>query len=307
MSGQLNLSSKHSVPLNHLERNKPFNMMIRDYLKSIPHIILPKHGLTLYAGLMANAKIQRLKNRLIRRFIEKHGVNMQEAEQTDLAHYACFNDFFIRHLKPGCRTISAADIVSPVDGSMSELGDIDAGKLLQAKGRYYSVEELLACDKQTAQAFHSGHFMTLYLSPKDYHRVHMPITGRLTEMTYVPGRFYSVKPALSRVIPNLFARNQRLVVTFQTPIGPMVMVLVGATVVGRIGTTWEGDIKRSRQIRKTVYTGEKIIKKGEEMGYFKLGSTVILLFSQEVKMRWLETHQSGNSIRLGEALGQVEA
>jgi len=281
-------------------------MMIRDYLKSIPHILLPKHALTLYAGLLANLKINRIKNRLIRRFIQEHGVNMQEAEHENLSYYACFNDFFIRHLKPGCRPIAAADIVSPVDGSISEVGEIHQGQLLQAKGRYYSVEELLACSSTIAKRFNSGHFITIYLSPKDYHRVHMPIEGVLSEMTYVPGRFYSVQPALSRVIPHLFARNQRLVVQFETSIGLMAMVLVGATVVGRIGTAWSGDIARSRNIRKTAYTHEKILKKGEEMGYFKLGSTVILLFSQEAKMRWHESLTSEKTIFLGEMLGEIQ-
>lgn len=280
-------------------------MMINDYLKSLPHIILPKHALTLYAGLLANVKIRIIKNRLIRKFIRKHGVNMQEAAHENIDDYACFNDFFIRHLKPGSRTIEDADIVSPVDGAVSELGDIQAGQLLQAKGRYYSVQELLACDQTLASDFNSGHFITLYLSPKDYHRVHMPMDGILSETLYVPGRFYSVQPALSRVIPNLFARNQRLVVQFETSIGRMAMVLVGATVVGRIGTAWQGDVPRSRYIRKAVYTDKKLIKKGEEMGYFKLGSTVILLFSQEAKMHWHQDMTSGKSIRLGEILGEI--
>lgn len=280
-------------------------MMINDYLKSLPHIILPKHALTLYAGLVANLKIRIIKNRLIRKFIRKHGVNMQEAAHQDIEYYACFNDFFIRHLKPGVRTIENVDIVSPVDGAVSEVGDIQEGQLLQAKGRYYSVQELLACNSKTADEFKSGHFITLYLSPKDYHRVHMPMDGNLSETIYVPGRFYSVQPALSRVIPNLFARNQRLIVQFDTSIGRMAMVLVGATVVGRIGTAWQGDIPRSRQIRKTVYNDKKLIKKGDEMGYFKLGSTVILLFSQEAKMRWEQNLTSGKSIRLGEGMGKI--
>lgn len=279
--------------------------MMNDYLKSIPHIILPKHALTLYAGLVANLKVPFIKNRLIRRFIEKHGVNMEEAAQPDITHYACFNDFFIRHLKPGCRPMASADIVSPVDGAVSEMGSIQTGQLLQAKGRYYSVQELLACDKVTAQQFHSGHFATLYLSPKDYHRVHMPIDGMLSQMTYVPGRFYSVQPALTKTIPDLFSKNQRLVVQFQTSVGLMAMVLVGATVVGRIGTAWQGDIARSRDIRKIAYTQEKHLKKGEEMGYFKLGSTVILLFSQEVPMQWHQALATGQSIRLGEAMGDI--
>lgn len=277
--------------------------MINDQLKSLFHILLPKHALTLYAGLLANLKIPVVKNRLIHRFIKKHGVNMQEAEQPDINQYACFNDFFIRHLKPGCRPIASADIVSPVDGVISEIGEIQAGKLLQAKGRYYSVQSLLACDKNTAKNFENGHFSTIYLSPKDYHRVHMPLDGYLKEMTYVPGRFYSVQPLLAKTMPDLFSKNQRLVIHFQTDIGRMAMVLVGATVVGRIGTAWHGDIARSRDIRKTVYTENKRYQKGDEVGYFKLGSTVILLFSEEAAMKWSSKLGANQDIRLGNEMG----
>lgn len=282
--------------------------MPSDLLKTVPQYLLPKKGLTAFAGCMADIKNTRVKNHLIQNFIKKYQVNMSEALIEDPKAYACFNDFFIRHLKPECRPLATADIISPVDGSVSELGSIVAGQLIQAKGKKYSVEELLACDTATAQQFEQGQFATLYLSPKDYHRVHMPVAGRLVSMNYIPGALFSVQPTTARVVPKLFARNERLAVFFDTKMGPMVMVMVGATIVGAIGTSWHGDIKRIKKKIAFDYreaTTEQDLAQGEEMGYFKLGSTVVLLFANGQQMQWESSLKAGESIRFGQALGSI--
>lgn len=279
--------------------------MVSDYIKTFPQFIIPKQGLTSFAGLMANIKHPRIKNRLIRNFIKKYHVNMSEALVEDPNAYACFNDFFTRHLKPSARPLANTAVISPVDGFVSEIGRIDSGKVLQAKKKFYSVKQLLAFDAKS-DLFEHGIFATLYLSPKDYHRVHMPITGLLEKMIYVPGKLFSVQPTTARVIPHLFARNERLVVFFDTQIGPMAMVLVGATIVGGIGTSWHGDIRRGP--KTTTYTypqegDEKIsLAKGDEMGYFKLGSTVVLLFANSQNLSWNEQLHAGNKIVFGQGL-----
>lgn len=281
--------------------------MLSENFKTRLQYFLPKHAITFFFGKLAEIKFVIVKNYFINRFIRKYNVNMQEAESIDPNHYASFNDFFIRQLKPECRPISNADIISPVDGAVSEIGDISEGKLLQAKGRYYTVQELLACDLALSQEFNSGRFATLYLSPKDYHRVHMPLDAKLEKMTYVPGRLFSVNPATARVVPQLFARNERLVAWFTTEIGKMAMVLVGATIVGRIGTSFGGDLKRSHKPMHFDYKGansnEMFLQKASEMGYFKLGSTVVLLFADNSKMHWRQDLKAGDPIRFGEALG----
>ncbi|MCP0914954.1 MULTISPECIES: archaetidylserine decarboxylase [Legionella] len=284
--------------------------MLSDYLKTFPQFVLPKRALTAFAGCLANVKNPAVKNQLIRHFIRRFAVDMTEAREERPEQYACFNDFFIRQLKPECRPLASADILSPVDGFISELGEINAGKLLQAKGWYYSVQELLAGDEQKSKQFAHGRFATLYLSPKDYHRVHMPIDAVLKEMIYVPGKLFSVQPATARVIPRLFARNERLVVYFETKIGPMAMVLVGATIVGGIGTSWHGDIMRGRKPAQYVYPEEGenayALSQAQEMGYFKLGSTVILMFAEGQSMQWLEQLHAGKQIRFGEAFGRIK-
>jgi phosphatidylserine decarboxylase len=278
--------------------------MSLDLIKTVPQYVIPKQGLTVFAGCMANVKNPRVKNYLIERFIKKYQVNMSEALIEDPRAYACFNDFFIRHLKPECRPITQADIISPVDGSVSELGRIEEGQIVQAKGREYSVEELLACDKECAKQFVHGRFATLYLSPKDYHRVHMPIDAELLSMTYIPGSLFSVQPTTARVVPKLFARNERLVVNFETKVGLMAMVMVGATIVGAIGTAWHGDLKRAKNRISFDYFQHRL-NKADEMGYFKLGSTVVLLFANGEKVNWSDRLQAGSAIRFGEALGEI--
>ncbi|AMQ29357.1 TPA: phosphatidylserine decarboxylase [Legionella pneumophila] len=282
--------------------------MFRDVLKTLPQYLIPKHGITALAGYFADVRNPRLKNFLIRNFIRKFDVDMSEALIEDPKSYDCFNDFFIRHLKPECRPLSQSDVICPVDGCISEIGKIERGQLLQAKGKYYSVQELLACDGQLAEQFVQGQFATLYLSPKDYHRVHMPIDAELVSMTYIPGTLFSVQPATTRVVPKLFARNERLAIFFKTKIGPMVMVMVGATIVGAIGTSWHGDVKRSKKLERFDYSeqfSDKIISQGSEMGYFKLGSTVVLLFANGEKIQWDKELLAGSKIQLGKPMAII--
>lgn len=280
--------------------------MLSDKLKLFLHYILPKKALTVVAGLLAANKIPSVKNYLISTFIKKYKVNMQEAVYEAPSDYPDFNTFFIRHLKPGVRPYASTAVVSPVDGMISEIGRIHQGQLIQAKGIDYRVDELLACDKMRSELFHEGLFATLYLSPKDYHRVHMPIDAELEAMIHVPGTLFSVQPLTARSIQRLFARNERLVVFFNTALGPMAMVLVGATIVGAIGTAWQGTLPRPYKTKTYTYTPEgpfnTTFKQGDEMGYFKLGSTVILLFGKEASLAWEDSLMAGSALKLGEAL-----
>ncbi|WP_419419737.1 archaetidylserine decarboxylase [Legionella sp. D16C41] len=280
--------------------------MIIDYLKTFPQYLAPKHALTNFAGLLAGVKIPAVKNYLIRQFVQKYDVVMSDAYEENPLNYACFNDFFIRRLKAEKRPLAPADIVSPVDGVISELGQINKGEILQAKGRYYTVEEFLACDSSLSGKFISGRFATLYLSPKDYHRVHMPIAATLRHMIYIPGKLFSVQPTTARVVPKLFARNERLVTFYDTEVGLMAMVLVGATIVGAIGTSWHGELKRTKKQQLFAYSDQpKRLNKGDEMGYFKLGSTVVLLFANGQQVYWLDTLKAGQTIKYGQALGKI--
>lgn len=275
--------------------------------KALPQYLIPKHGLTALAGCLAEVKQSTVKNYIIQTFIKKYKVNMNEALIEDPKAYACFNDFFIRHLKPECRPLATADLISPVDGCVSEIGSIQEDQLIQAKGHAYSVSELLACTKEQANQFYNGSFATLYLSPKDYHRVHLPMDAQLISMTYIPGALFSVKSSTVSVVPKLFARNERLALFFATKTGPMVMVMVGATIVGAIGTSWHGDIKRSKECLTFDYSQKPINKvQGDEIGYFKLGSTVILLFTNEAKIHWHQNLGAGSILHFGEPLGAME-
>lgn len=279
--------------------------MVKDLLKVLPHYMLPKRALTRLAGLLANVRSPLIKNALIRQFIWQYKVNMAEAKEENFAKYSSFNDFFIRYLKPQSRTLAKADIVSPVDGFISEFGGIEQGQILQAKKHYYTVTDLLVCDQAMSEQFNGGCFATFYLSPKDYHRVHMPLDAHLKEMIYVPGKLFSVKPTTVRGIPRLFARNQRLIAFFDTQAGLMAMVLVGATIVGAISCRWQGELKRSRKKQFFSYKNSPFIHKGEEMGYFKLGSTVVLLFANGSRVHWQDHLKKGAAIRYGQALADL--
>lgn len=249
--------------------------------------LLPKQGLTRLAGWAADKQAGWLTTLVIKAFIKSYNVNMQEAERSEPDDYKTFNEFFVRPLKEGARPILSDKhtLVLPADGTVSQLGTIEQGKLLQAKGHDYTLDALLACDKQMVSLFQNGQFATIYLSPRDYHRVHMPCDGVLREMLYVPGELFSVNFLTAENVPNLFARNERLICLFDTPFGPMVQILVGATIVGSIETVWAGTVTPPRTgiIQRWEYpaVGKNSIKlaKGDEMGRFKLGSTVINLFA----------------------------
>jgi phosphatidylserine decarboxylase len=266
--------------------------------------LLPKHLLTVFAGLIASARAGRLTHSLIRWFVKRYGVDMAEAAQPDPTRYASFNDFFTRALRDGARPLASADWICPVDGAISQCGVIEHDRLFQAKGHHYTVDALLGGDSQQAAQFMGGRFATLYLSPRDYHRIHMPCDARLIAMTHVPGTLYSVNPDTARAIPGLFARNERVVCRFDTAQGPMVMVLVGATIVGSMATVWHGTVNPPRPgtLRRWRYEQTPIdLKQGEEMGRFMLGSTVIMLWPR-LDMSFSQGWEAGQIVRMGDAM-----
>jgi phosphatidylserine decarboxylase len=279
---------------------------VSDRFKVLPQYLLPKRALTSFAGRVAGAKGGAMTTRLIRWFVGKYGVNMNEAANPDIASYASFNDFFTRALRIDVRPIADADYICPVDGTISQLGEIDDHQIFQAKGHKYSTAALVGGDTELASNFQHGSFANLYLSPKDYHRIHMPCDGRLTRMIYVPGALFSVNPTTARGIPGLFARNERVVCVFESPEhGLFVMTLVGATIVGSMATVWHGVVNppRAPEICEWRYDDQQVVlAKGEEMGRFLLGSTVVMLFQKgaiEFNPEWAP----GRGVRLGEAMG----
>ena len=252
-----------------------------DRLAVLPQYLLPKRALTVFAGWVAGGRWGWVTTAIIRRFIRRYLVNMAEAANPDRASYASFNDFFTRALKSGARPLAAAPYVCPVDGAISQFGTIEREQIFQAKGHSYTTTALLGGQAELAQAFQDGHFATLYLAPKDYHRIHMPCEGTLTRMVHVPGDLFSVNPVTARGVPGLFARNERVICLFDTAHGPLALVLVGATIVGSMATVWHGVVNPPRPgtVREWRYApGEVRLRQGEEMGRFLLGSTVVLLW-----------------------------
>lgn len=286
-----------------------------DRIKLGINAILPKKPLTELAGWGASRQGGWLTKAVIDLFVYCYKVNMREAAQPDTASYRTFNDFFTRPLKEDARPIDhdPSILVQPADGKVSQCGRIDENQIFQAKGHYYSVEALLAGNEAHAKQFHHGQFVTTYLAPSDYHRVHMPCNGILREMVYVPGDLHSVNPLTAKNIPNLFARNERVICYFDTDFGPMVQILVGATIVGSIETVWAGTITPPREgiIQTWHYPaaeekGAVVLLKGQEMGRFKLGSTVINLFAQD-QIQLSESVQAQSQTRLGQPLAQKQA
>lgn len=279
-------------------------------LKVLPQYLLPKQLLTTLAGRFASEAHGSTTTSVIRWFVKKYQVNMAEALNPDISSYATFNDFFTRALKPNARPIAAAELICPVDGAISQYGAINFDQIFQAKGHNYSTTALVGGDKTLAAQFQNGSFATLYLSPKDYHRIHMPCDGRLTRMIYVPGDLFSVNPTTARGVPGLFARNERLVCVFDTDKGPFILVLVGATIVGSMATVWHGQINppRSADIREWHYAEQNIsLKQGDEMGRFMLGSTVVMLFPENLSktLAFNPSWAAGGAIQLGEAMCQL--
>lgn len=276
-----------------------------DRLAVLPQYLLPKAALTVLMGHLASVHGGTLTQWAIGRFIERYGVSMDEAADPRPEAYASFNDFFTRALKPGARPQADAPFLCPVDGAISQLGPIERDQIFQAKGHQYTTNALLGGDAGRAAAYHDGAFATLYLSPRDYHRVHMPCDGELRCMVHVPGDLFSVNPATARGVPGLFARNERVVCHFDGPFGPFVMVLVGATIVGSMATVWHGVVNPPRPgtLRHWDYApGAVRLRQGDEMGRFLLGSTVVMLFPRHT-IAFNPAWAPAGAIRMGEAMG----
>lgn len=268
--------------------------------------ILPQHLITNIMGWLANIRTPWMKNWMIKRFIKKYHVDMTAAVVEDPEAYPDFNHFFIRHLKPELRPIANGDkeIASPVDGAIAQIGKISKNQLLQAKKYYFDLESLLGGDTELARQFYDGSFTTLYLAPRDYHRIHMPLSGKLVKSTYIPGKLFSVNRMTSELIPDLYSRNERLVTVFDTAAGPMAVILVGAIIVGSIQTVYMDEPARSQKIQTTVADKEVYLQTGAELGHFKLGSTVILLFGKD-RMSWAPSLHTDTIVKFGQILGNI--
>jgi len=275
-----------------------------DALAVLPQYLIPKQALTALAGSFARAEAGAATRAFIRWFANRYQVNMAEADNPDLASYPTFNAFFTRPLRPGVRPLAQATWVCPVDGAISQFGAIAKDQIFQAKGHSYSTTALVGGDATLAALFEDGHFATLYLSPKDYHRIHMPCDGVLRRMIYVPGDLFSVNPTTARGVPGLFARNERVVCVFDSAHGPFVLTLVGATIVGSMATVWHGVVNPPRPghlWERTYDDGAVTLRQGEEMGRFLLGSTVVLLFPKG-PMAFNPAWQPTRPIRMGELM-----
>jgi phosphatidylserine decarboxylase len=299
-------AQRPTLPTVRLLARDRIEPVVSDRLAVLPQYLLPKQALTRTMGALARSKGRRTTTAVIRWFIARYGVDMSEAESADPAAYPTFNEFFTRALKPGARPLADADWLCPVDGAISQFGRIDGERIFQAKGHDYTVTALLGGDAALAARFHGGWFATLYLSPRDYHRIHMPAAGLLSQMVYVPGQLFSVNPVTARGVPGLFARNERVVCVFESDDGPFVMVLVGATIVGSMATVWHGVVNPPREgkLRRWDYAlGEVTLARGAEMGRFLLGSTVVLLLPPG-PLAFNRAWAPGGAIRMGEAMAK---
>lgn len=283
-------------------------MQFRDALFALPQYLLPHHALSRLIGYLTRCTQPKVKDFLIRRFIPRFQVDMTEAAEENPARYASFNDFFTRRLKPEARPLAKEPdaVLCPADGVLSQFGDIAEGRLIQAKGRDYRLVELLGGDADMAGEFDGGTFATVYLSPRDYHRLHMPLAGTLRETIHVPGRLFSVNRATTSVIPNLFARNERVIALFDTDAGPMALILVGAIFVASIETVWDGLVTppTAREIRRWHFPRPVHLKRGAEMGHFNMGSTVIAVFAPGT-LEWDGSLTCDKAVRMGEKLGRL--
>ena len=268
--------------------------------------ILPQHALSRFAGSLASSRTPWLRDRLIRRFVDAYGVDLSEAAR-GIGEFTSFNDFFTRELKPGARRLadSSAFILSPADGAVSQLGPVSGGRIIQAKGRDYSVAEILGSSAQDAARFEGGRFMTIYLSPKDYHRVHMPAAGTLTQTSYIPGDLFSVNTATADGVDRLFARNERLSCRFDGPDGHFASIMVGAMIVAGIDTVWPNAFRThvAAPVHEDFSGKARTFAAGDEMGRFYLGSTVVLLF-EPGRTEWLDGFKPGDPLRMGQAIAR---
>jgi phosphatidylserine decarboxylase len=283
-------------------------MNFNDALTTLPQYVLPQHGLSKLMSFFTHSENKTLKNFMISQVIKHYGVNMEEAKDQNLDAFKSFNHFFTRELKPEVRPLAAGEdtIVSPADGAVSQAGKIMGGNIFQAKGMAFSAVELLGGDSERAKPFEEGGFATIYLSPKDYHRLHMPLTGTLKEMVHIPGKLFSVNTATTRSVPALFARNERVAAIFDTEIGPMALVLVGAIFVSSIETVWHGVVTppSASSVQSWSYGDQPVtLNKGEEMGRFNMGSTIIVLFGKD-KVAWDSGFKADRVVKLCEAIGK---
>jgi phosphatidylserine decarboxylase len=283
-------------------------MSIKETLITLPQYVLPHHFLSQIMSKFTHCENNTWKNLMISQIIKFYHVNMAEAQQDDINAYRSFNHFFTRALKDGVRPLTEVKtgVACPADGAVSQAGQISAGDIFQAKGKSFTVTELLGGDAQRAAPFEDGLFTTIYLSPKDYHRLHMPITGTLKEMIHIPGRLFSVNGTTANSVPRLFARNERVACIFDTEIGEMALVLVGAIFVSSVETVWHGVVTPPtiREVRSWKYTeNAPVLKKGAEMGRFNMGSTIIVLFGKD-KAQWLPEFVAGKAVNMGELIGQ---
>jgi len=274
--------------------------------------VLPHHLLSQLMFWITRCEWSPFKNSLIKGAIALYKIDMKLAAETDPTAYLCFNDFFTRALQPDARPLAPEKkaILCPVDGAVSQAGHIEDGRIFQAKGQDYSLEELVGGDKALTQAFEDGRFATIYLSPKDYHRIHLPLAGKLKRMLHIPGRLFSVSPSTTRTVPRLFSRNERVVNLFETEAGPIAVIMVGAIFVASMDTVWAGTVAPlSRSVRSWNYDGDISdsleFKRGAEIGRFNMGSTVVLLFGKDA-VAWNQSMQSGNKVCMGESIGTIQ-
>lgn len=283
-------------------------MTLKEIFTVLPQYVLPHHALSALMSKLTHCQNKVWKNLFIKLIIRLYGVNLSEARDEDLEHYASFNEFFTRELKPGARPVATETdaIACPADGAVSQAGAISEGQIFQAKGHSYTALELLGGDVARAQAFENGSFATIYLSPKDYHRLHMPLTGTLKEMVHIPGRLFSVNNTTVGAVPNLFARNERVACIFDTEVGPMALILVGAIFVSSVETVWHGVVTPPSISEPRVWQYQAdapVLEKGAEMGRFNMGSTIIVLFGQD-KAAWNSDFVAGKGVKLGEIIGR---
>ena len=284
-------------------------MRLLDAIRVWPQYILPQHGLSKLMYRLARSRFKPWKSLMINSAVRLYRVDMREAGKEKAADYVSFNDFFTRHLKPGARTwhLDEANIISPVDGAISQIGRLAGGALIQAKGRRYRLHQLLAADDKMSERFKDGCYVTLYLSPRDYHRIHMPVSGRLIKSVYVPGRLFAVNNASVRGVDNLFAANERFISLFETGSGLLAQIMVGAIFVGSLQTVWLGQITPAEKRELTVreYKDQTItLKQGQEFGHFNMGSTVILIFEKD-KIEWLRELRNNDTVEVGQILGKT--
>lgn len=296
--------------MNDDSNNNNSTSTMMDRIKAWPQYLLPQALLSTMMYKLTRSEIVWWKNTFIRWFVKQYQVDMSEAEYTEATSFPNFNAFFTRALKPGARNLTpdAYRVFSPVDGAISQFGDIQDDRIFQAKGHDYSLHQLLAGNDTWTRQFSNGKFITIYLSPKDYHRIHMPVSGRVTRLTYVPGRLFSVSPATTRTIPELFARNERLIIHFNTHFGEMILIMVGAIFVSGMETVFTGEITppHNAPLAHYDYLDKNLsLQQGDELGRFNMGSTVLLLF-QENSIAWDQSLKSQQKLRLGDSLAMLK-